>query len=346
MGTNKKLDNKIRIGTFNLKNLALPKVDYYPDEHYSEEVYQKKCAWTARQLDAMGADLVVLQEVFHKEALAHAISLSVAASKAPPMRIFVPEDGSGPKVSLLTRYEVLACQWIADIPGEVNEHFNVDGKPISIDGKPIEKFSRPVLRARVQFPEIGEGIVYGTHLKSKSPDETEGMVGDLKNPIGQARSLIRRAVEAAGLRCLLLRDLAPPACPAPAATPPVILCGDCNDDTIAVTTRILCGERPAPWMSGAEAVNAYAKLMHSALELHSSRSLYSAYYTYIHGGLYEALDHIFLSDHFSPSNKRRLGDVEYVRFLTDHLVDELFYRDSLPKDQSDHGQVVVTIKPT
>lgn len=332
--------NKIKIATFNLNNLALPNIDYYPNERYSEELYEEKCRWIAGQLDALDADLVVFQEVFQKEALEHALSLCSPAVSAKLNDVRVPAyDGMSPRVCLATHYAIASCEWIEGIPKKVLENFNLGAAPIELDGKPIDRFSRPILRTQVRVPDLGDGvdaIVLGTHLKSKSADRLAGEAGGILNdPIGQARSLIRRAVEAVGLRCLVLNDLAPQEGSPPPLRPPLVLCGDCNDDTIAVTTQILCGAR----------YGGYDKLLRSALELHSSRSLYSAYYTYIHDGHYESLDQIFLSDHFAPGNSKRIGDVEYVRFLTDHLVDETLYRGSIPRYQSDHGQVVVTIKP-
>ena len=60
----------VKVGTFNLRNLARARESFYPDERpYSEAEYERKATWTAEQLRRMDADLVGFQEVFHDEAL-------------------------------------------------------------------------------------------------------------------------------------------------------------------------------------------------------------------------------------------------------------------------------------
>lgn len=48
--------NQIRVGTFNLQNLALPEKEYSPGQKYTQEEYKKKLAWTGQQLDRMTVD--------------------------------------------------------------------------------------------------------------------------------------------------------------------------------------------------------------------------------------------------------------------------------------------------
>ena len=60
----------VKVGTFNVLNLARPGERYYPDEKpYSAAEYEKKAAWIVGQLGRMDADLVGFQEVFHEDAL-------------------------------------------------------------------------------------------------------------------------------------------------------------------------------------------------------------------------------------------------------------------------------------
>jgi predicted extracellular nuclease len=67
-------------------------------------------------------------------------------------------------------------------------------------------------------------------------------------------------------------------------------------------------------------------------------------YTHIHNGHFESLDHVLVSQEFVGQNPRHVGAVEYVSVLNDHLIDETLSDDKIPRWQSDHGQVVVTIK--
>jgi hypothetical protein len=60
-------------------------------------------------------------------------------------------------------------------------------------------------------------------------------------------------------------------------------------------------------------------------------------------GHHDSLDHILVSQEFVRQNPRRLGYVEYVKVFNDHLIDQTLSHDKIPKWQSDHGQVVITM---
>ena len=60
----------IKIGTFNLRNCALPNFTFYANqEPYDSALYTQKRDWIAQQLDEMNADMVVFQEVFQVQAM-------------------------------------------------------------------------------------------------------------------------------------------------------------------------------------------------------------------------------------------------------------------------------------
>ncbi|MGB6015523.1 MAG: endonuclease/exonuclease/phosphatase family protein, partial [Nodosilinea sp.] len=68
------------------------------------------------------------------------------------------------------------------------------------------------------------------------------------------------------------------------------------------------------------------------------------YYTHIHNGHYDSLDHIMVSEEFSAQNRDRIGRVTYVSVFNDHLFDQTLLEDSIESWQSDHGQVVANIE--
>jgi hypothetical protein len=74
------------------------------------------------------------------------------------------------------------------------------------------------------------------------------------------------------------------------------------------------------------------------------RSHRDVYYTHLHDGHHESLDHILLSEEFSPTNPDRIGSFEYMRVLNDHLIDQKLANEEIPAWQSDHGQVIVLIE--
>jgi hypothetical protein len=70
----------VKVGTFNVLNLARPGEQFYPDQRpYTLTEFDRKADWIAEQLRRMDADVVGFQEVFHAEALQE-------VCKRPPLR--------------------------------------------------------------------------------------------------------------------------------------------------------------------------------------------------------------------------------------------------------------------
>ena len=59
----------IKVGTFNLLNLALANRSFYGHQSYSTQEYEQKKAWVKQQLLKMDADIIGFQEVFDVAAL-------------------------------------------------------------------------------------------------------------------------------------------------------------------------------------------------------------------------------------------------------------------------------------
>jgi hypothetical protein len=328
----------IKIGTFNVLNLALPAVPYYDDDPpYSEAEFEQKVSWIGRQLDQMDADLVGFQEVFHEEALREACLRSSAFDDTSTIVAPGADGVSGPRLGLATRLAV------AEPPGTVSRFPN--GVDVAADGValPFGDFSRPVLRAKVVLdPAAGTTMtVFVAHLKSKrptvAPDTPEH--DPREEALGKARSLVRRAAEAVALRFLVLEEIVGNA-------QPVIVLGDLNDGAHAVSTDIITGGLPSRfWPQDPADRQAYwDRALYSAYEINARQVGRDVSYTHIFNGRYDNLDHILVSQEFYDRNPQRLGVVAAVRYFNDHLFDSQLSDDDRDRIVSDHAQLVAEIR--
>ncbi|MDJ0764136.1 MAG: endonuclease/exonuclease/phosphatase family protein [Myxococcota bacterium] len=334
--------SKFKIATFNLYNLVWPNIIYYGKKKYGPTDYNRKVEWIGHQLSAMKADIVGFQEIFHKKALEEALVQSdfyndAAISIADPSGKSLVEEPAqdedlGPVVGLVSRFPIVDESVFTEFPAEAI--LDIDGDDI-----PLKAFSRPVLRARVQLNDQHAVTVFVVHLKSKRPKMGAG--ADPYDPVekakGQARSLILRAAEATGLRAILMETLQ-------SSNDPVIVLGDVNDGDLAVTTQIATGEPPWRRLSFGAKKKIWDVLLYHVKQIQARNSYRDFYFTHIHNGHYEALDHIMVSQEFVYQNPARIGKVVYVRTLNDHIVDDTLSPDSVKKWQSDHGQVVASIE--
>jgi hypothetical protein len=327
----------VKVGTFNVLNLARPGERFYPDEKpYSAAEYEDKATWIAGQLTRMQAQLVGFQEVFHEEALRDVCARS--GQFADGTVVAPGADGaSGPRLGLASRLPLdEPVTTISDFPA---------GTDVEVDGLalPVGTFSRPVLRTRVVIdPTKGTtATVFAAHLKSKrpiiAPQTPEN--DPREEALGKARALIRRAAEAAALRFLLLQEMT-------GTTQPVIVLGDLNDAARAVTTDIIMGDSPSRfWPSDPDVRKAYwDRLLYSAHELAARRAGRDVSYTHIFNGLYDNLDHILVSQEFYERNPQRIADVMNLRYFNDHLFDSQLSDDRRDRIVSDHGQLVAEIR--
>jgi endonuclease/exonuclease/phosphatase family metal-dependent hydrolase len=317
----------LKVGTFNVLNLVNPNEKYYGNRAYSESDFNKKIAWQGQQLDKMRADIVGFQEVFHGEALRKMVNNSAYLKGS--YIVAANPNGQSPAVALSSKYPILETQIFEDLP-----ELDIEGNII-----PITKFSKPVLKVVIEIGPKKRVTVFVAHLKSKRP--TFGDKVDKSNPIeqakGAARSLIRRSVEACGLREILVRH-------AERNTDPVIIMGDLNDTSLAVATRVISGEPPMRYLKFEDKKKAWDVLFYHAKDIQARKSYQDFYYTHIHNGHYEALDHIMVSQELVAENPNAIGQIRNVAIFNDHLIDETLSEDSIPCWQSDHGQVVATIE--
>lgn len=321
------VQRNIRVGTFNLFNLVLPGEKFYGRE-ISRKDYKKKILWIGHQLNQMKADVVGFQEVFHPEALSEALNESQKLKNAHFVVASPTRDL--PRVALASKFPIVSHHVYEKIP-----------TPIELEGTeiPITEFSRPVLKATVEFPGGTEVDFFVTHLKSKRPflESGENRANPLDLARGQARSLVRRAVEAAGVREILLRELKD-------KKRPVILCGDVNDVGTAVTTRIISGEPPHRKFPIEVKQSIWDVLLYHVKDIQARKAMEDVYYTHIHNGFHEALDHIMVSEEFVRENRNGIAEVLFARVFNDHLVDNTISDDDVPVWTSDHGTVVMQLE--
>ncbi len=319
-----------KVGTFNLCNLVLPNTLFYDRERYSTEDYAKKKLWIAGQLDRMQADIVGFQEVFHEEALREVLKQSTFCREFQV--VTANPTGEHPVVALASRFPILESKVIREFPAQ--SHLDIQGAAI-----PLTHFSRPVLSVRLRLTETVDCTVFVVHLKSKRAIFAEGV--DRQDPIekakGEARSLMLRAGEAIALRVLLMEVLQD-------RNYPVIVLGDMNDGGAAVTSQIISGEVPQRRLEPDRKRKLWDILLYHVRDIQARQSYGDFYYTHIHNGHYQSLDHIMVSQEFVTQNPDRVGRVAYVAVLNDHLIDETLSHEAAPNWQSDHGQVVASIE--
>jgi endonuclease/exonuclease/phosphatase family metal-dependent hydrolase len=319
-----------RVGTFNLSNLALPERDFYPGEAYSRDDYLKKLTWIGRQLDRMKVDIVGFQEVFHQGALKEALHRSEYHRQHTI--VMAEGAGRGPGLALATRFPVLDQRVYEDFP---------PGSSLALDGAelPIRQFSHPVLAVDLALTDTIQCTVFVIHLKSKRPTLADGI--DRGDPVevakGYARSLIRRAAEATALRCILMEVLQD-------RRYPVIVMGDVNDNHTAVTTQIVAGQPPWECWPYRKKAPVWDVLLYQVKDIQARLGYGDHYYTHIHNGHYDSLDHIMVSEEFAAQNRDRIGRVTYVSVYNDHLFDQTLLDETIEPWKSDHGQVVATIE--
>ncbi len=326
----------IKVGTFNLMNFMLPDRRFYNGTlFYTKDEYRRKSEWVEFMLNQMNADIIGFQELFHREAMLRIIKNNPYYRKA---RLYMAEeDGEQPSVALLSRYPVENIEVFTHFPENAVIDFFPKGKEAV--ALPFTTFSRPVIKADIRVRDYGLITVFVVHLKSKRAVFYAGE--DSQNPVDLARALSRslmiRASESVALRALVSQALEE-------SERPVILCGDVNDTGDAVTSRIISGEVPQHKLSDSVKKHVWDLLLHHVKDIQARRSYQDFYYTHIHNGMYESLDHIMVSQELVTEYPRNTGRVGLVSLYNDHLVDQTFTQQGQDKCKSDHGIVVCSLE--
>jgi endonuclease/exonuclease/phosphatase family metal-dependent hydrolase len=320
------MPQEIRFATFNLYNLAPAGAKLYDNlAPATAAQYEAKVAWTARQIDQLGADVIGFQEVFSQSCLRDALARTRHYRDATHVG-FDPDpvaERLTPSVALVSRLPLAG-------PG-VCYPLLPPGVAMPAGSRDPERFSRPVLHARLMLPGGSTADVLVVHLKSKRPDFRNGDSADdpLLYAMANVRSLVRRATEAAGLRVLLCNL-------ALGGRRARVVLGDFNDVANAVTTDIVlgAGNGPGPVREPAAGIS---DRLYDCYQIQLRQDhLRHVGFSNIQDGHFMTIDHILVSEEFNPSSRHAIGEVLDVCYLNDHLTQDL-------PEASDHGQVVARI---
>ncbi|MGL4576429.1 MAG: endonuclease/exonuclease/phosphatase family protein [Burkholderiaceae bacterium] len=324
----------ITVASFNLLNLALPGVQFYENQDpYSQDEYQAKLDWIARQLDVLRCDVVMFQEVFNLQALQQAVAHSTwmrGATLAAPHADTLVEGRLLPRLGIASRLPVRELNSFVEL--EPADHVPLPG------GGAHTRFSRPLLEAVVDAH--GQLLrVMTVHLKSKRPEWLDG--DDEDNPEllarAQLRSLMMRGGDALGVRQKVIDRLW-------RTREPLVVLGDFNDVIQAQTTQLIAAttykRRDAPQRDA---------MLFDAFDLQRARSIpfvgaqrRDTAYTHAHEGVPETIDHVLVSEEFAPFAKNARGFVDRVDYFNDHLA--LRKRgEREARIYSDHAQVSATL---
>ena len=148
---------------------------------------------------------------------------------------------------------------------------------------------------------------------------------------GEAVALFQRGLEAVALRCLVLKKIKN-------SKTPAIIMGNLNDSSHRVTTDIIMGKIPKKYP------HEIKQKIWDSNDIQIKKSYKDVYFTHLNNSHYESLDHILISEESFHENPNRIGFIEYMHLYNAHLIDPALTDEEIPVWQSDHAQVVVSIK--
>lgn len=316
------MPHELHFATFNVLNLALPGTRFYPNqEPYSIAQYDAKISWLAQQLDRLDADVIGLQEIFSQEALKDVLARTKNYRDAHHIGCDpLPRNGQlSPSVALISRLPVVGKPiYHLDLPQQLS---------VSLPemAQPMTQFTRPILQATLKLPGGRHMHAFVVHLKSKRPDwGTRELEDDpYQHGLATLRSLLRRGTEALGLRFLLTDH-------GLAGQTPLVVLGDFNDISDAVTSQIVMG---SGWRGKAH----FDERLYDCVRIQSHiNPLRDIGFSHVHEGAAETIDHVLVSKEFYRHSPQAIGEVVNVLYLNEHLALQ-------PAATSDHGQVLVRV---
>lgn len=331
---------KFSVATVNLYNLQLPGKAMNPGQTpWTQDEFNRKAAWLGAQLAGLNADVVGLEELWHRDAMVAVL----AAGGLTDAYDLIADRATGVRIvcGALVRKGLLhgTPRWVDRFPDAVRlESANPSDPQAPAISITIPGFSRPVLNFQIELRDDQPPTeVFVAHLKSKLPTPiyNEGWYRQdpaLYKPhataLGAALSTIRRTAEATGLRAMLTTIMSGNATP-------VIVLGDLNDgersntiDIITEQPRYLVGESRGGADNG----------LYSAQTLQEYRDSRDVYYTHVHQNLRESLDHILVSEEHYDHSRRRVWLFDGMVINNDHLNSE----DHKANGSTDHGLVMVS----
>lgn len=330
--------DRFSVATFNLYNLQLPGKHMNPGQvTWTEEEFALKVAWISTQIDALDADVVGLQELWSAEAMQRVLAERGLAGRYDLLA--TPATGGRIICGALVRKGLLRgdARWIDRFPDEMHLQSSGNDPQTPDVSVSIRGFSRPVLNFRIGLRDDGPPAeVYVAHLKSKLAERVsdEDWYEERHKPhaaaLGAALATIRRTAEATALRLLLtsvMRD----------TDTPVVVLGDLNDGQHSNTVNIVT-EQPRYLVGGS--IGGADRGLYTAQTLQEYRDTRDVYYTHVHDGLRESLDHVLVSEQFYDHSRGRQWLFDGLRINNDHLEDA----DHRATGTGDHGTVRVAFR--
>lgn len=333
----------LRIATLNCLNLARPGVQVYAGvAPYSADEYRAKTQWLSALLDRMQADIVLLQEIFHEQALADVVQgMTLRNNHAAPCFAAPLADAHNtrPRLGVLWAKALsLRLDTLTALPPQCVVHVP--------EGEAHQAYSRPLLRATLTHAALPSLTLFNVHLKSRRPQWTQEVQGENPDdPFVQARaqlrSLLVRAAEASAVRHEVLQLRA-------SAQAPVVVAGDFNDGPTAVTTQLVADPQ---WLRHDGAAHAHRLVNVHDVAGPSVAPSAAPIHTHLGASQPERIDHIFLSQELAAR-------VTAVQTYNEHLKESasksapqsrpaMHGVDVLPEEnrtRSDHAAVCVTLK--
>lgn len=292
----------ITITTWNVQNFTR-----------NDDVYNEKLDFLVDTLQALGSDVVALQEILDTNALQD------LADRLGFHHIAAAPDGRSNRVAFLSRNAPVESEQIDQ--WQLPQGVNVRGFDNNGDIVVLQQFSRPAFRITVPY-DGGQIDIITAHLKSKLLTFRGNFSTNDETLRAQTAyfALERRAAETTSIREYVTNRLA--------ANNDVIMLGDMNDGPEAATTQILYGPPGSQPRGPNDATHAAGAFQRA--DASDPRRLFNVTkllpedirWSRRHNGQNELLDHILASEGLMPrdNNLRRVPTMSVLNDDTPSLI--------------------------
>ena len=333
--------------SMNLENLFSPNVDFYGSQ-YTQAEYDRKMDWIAGMIASCQVHVAGLVELGdNANQILADLQVRIAVQDSTGWGAFAHHhvappgpDGSHIHTAVLSRFPLASQGDLSAFPAGFQVDL-YDDHAGAWNVVPLDHFSRPVAHAQVQPPGHRAFNIFVVHLKSKRPSLA---AHDNNNePIGIARSAIKRNIEAAALRFHLDTFLVNQYDNVDAAVP-TFLVGDFNDVPTSVPLENIRGPFDATPGPAANWSNPDKRRLLSCARLHLKMAAYQdKLYSYVHDENFTLIDQVFVTEHLVSRFKR-------MEVYNDHVLRHHEISTNTQEAQqwksavSDHGVVVVEFR--
>ena len=333
--------------SMNLENLFSPNVNFYGSQ-YTQAEYDAKMDWIAGMISSCQVHVAGLVELGdNANQILADLQIRIAVQDPTGWGAFAHHhvappgpDGSHIHTAVLSRFPLANQGDLSAFPAGFQVDL-YDDHAGAWNAVPLDHFSRPVAHAQVQPPGHRAFNIFVVHLKSKRPSLA---AHDNNNePIGIARSAIKRNIEAAALRYHLDTFLVNQYDNVDAAVP-TFLVGDFNDVPTSVPLENIRGPFDPTPGPAANWSNPDKRRLLSCARLHLKMAAYQdKLYSYVHDENFTLIDQVFVTEHL-------VSRFERMEVYNDHVLRHHEISTNTQQAQqwksavSDHGVVVVEFR--